>query len=57
LADSLKARFSADVAIKPGRTGQFDVLIDNELIFSKATVGRFPVDGEVEEIIAKAHLT
>jgi hypothetical protein len=28
------------------------VLVDNELIFSKANVGRFPLDGEVESAFA-----
>jgi len=28
------------------------VLVDEKLIFSKAATGRFPADGEVEELIA-----
>ncbi len=28
------------------------MLVDGELIFSKATAGRFPVDGEVEDLFA-----
>jgi len=28
------------------------VVVDGELIFSKATAGRFPVDGEVEDLFA-----
>jgi hypothetical protein len=28
------------------------VLVDGQLIFSKATAGRFPVDGEVEDLFA-----
>jgi len=30
----------------PGGTGQFDILVDGRLIFSKAETGRFPEDGE-----------
>jgi predicted Rdx family selenoprotein len=52
LADSLKSRFGEDTAITPGKSGQFDVLIDGELIFSKSQAGRFPLDGEVEERFA-----
>jgi hypothetical protein len=36
-----------------GKTGQFDVLADGKLIFSKATAGRFPLEGEVEAAFAK----
>jgi len=52
LADSLKSRFGEDTAITPGESGQFDVLLDGELIFSKSQTGRFPLDGEVEERFA-----
>jgi predicted Rdx family selenoprotein len=50
LADSLKAQFDEKVAITPGKSGQFDVLADGKLIFSKSQSGRFPLDGEVEDI-------
>lgn len=36
----------------PGSTGQFDVLSDGELVFSKWETGRFPDDGEVRELLA-----
>jgi predicted Rdx family selenoprotein len=52
LADSFKSRFGEDAAITPGRSGQFDVLIDGELVFSKAQTGRFPLEGEVEDRFA-----
>jgi selT/selW/selH-like putative selenoprotein len=52
LAASLKSRFGENTAISPGKSGQFDVLVDGELIFSKAQTGRFPVDGEVEDRFA-----
>jgi Rdx family len=38
-----------DAEIKAGSTGQFDVIANGTLIFSKATAHRFPIDGEVEE--------
>jgi hypothetical protein len=46
----LHKRFGENAEIKAGKTGQFDVVVDGELIFSKAKVGRFPVDGEVEDL-------
>jgi selT/selW/selH-like putative selenoprotein len=53
LAASLSSRFGEKVQIKPGKTGQFDVLVDGKLVFSKGQVGRFPVANEVEEIFDK----
>jgi len=50
LADSLKAQFGEKVAITPGKSGQFDVLVEGKLIFSKSQAGRFPLEGEVEDI-------
>jgi len=52
LAASLKARFGEEVEIKVGKTGQFDVLADGTLLFSKKEVSRFPEEGEVEERFA-----
>jgi selT/selW/selH-like putative selenoprotein len=52
LAASLKSKFGEDAAITPGKSGQFDVLINGKLIFSKSQTGRFPIDGEVEERFA-----
>jgi selT/selW/selH-like putative selenoprotein len=50
LAASLEGRFGEATEITPGSTGQFDVLVNDALVFSKAKAGRFPVDGEVEAI-------
>jgi len=52
LAASIRSRFGLDAEVKPGRTGQFDVIVDGQLVFSKSQTGRFPVDGEVEDKIA-----
>jgi selT/selW/selH-like putative selenoprotein len=35
------------VEILPGKTGQFDVSIDDRLVFSKAKENRFPEHDEV----------
>jgi len=50
LAASLESSFGENTEITPGRSGQFDVIADGRLIFSKATTHRFPLDGEVEAI-------
>jgi selT/selW/selH-like putative selenoprotein len=31
----------------PGGKGQFDVVVDDELVFSKHAVGRFPEEDEI----------
>jgi predicted Rdx family selenoprotein len=36
-----------EAAIKPGRSGQFDVVNEGVLVFSKHEVHRFPEPGEV----------
>jgi hypothetical protein len=36
----------------PGTRGQFDVLADERLLFSKHAVGRFPEDGEILAALA-----
>ena len=35
----------------PGGRGQFDVIRDGELVFSKQAVGRFPGEGEIERLV------
>jgi selT/selW/selH-like putative selenoprotein len=49
----LKSEFGEEAKITPGKSGQFDVIVDGKLIFSKAKSGRFPVDNEVEDHFAK----
>jgi predicted Rdx family selenoprotein len=36
-----------DASDIPGGKGQFDVLKDGDLVFSKHEAGRFPDDGEI----------
>jgi selT/selW/selH-like putative selenoprotein len=38
----------------PGTRGQFDVLLDGELVFSKHESGRFPEDGEVLGLLRRS---
>ena len=40
-----------DASAIPGGKGQFDVLRDGELVFSKHDSGRFPGEGEVERLV------
>ncbi|HEX2427203.1 MAG TPA: Rdx family protein, partial [Gaiellaceae bacterium] len=34
-----------------GGRGQFDVLVDGDLLFSKQVRGRFPEDGEIVRLL------
>jgi selT/selW/selH-like putative selenoprotein len=36
-----------------GRNGVFEVHLDGEAIYSKRKTGRFPGDGEVEDLLAE----
>ncbi|MBL8835975.1 MAG: Rdx family protein [Alphaproteobacteria bacterium] len=40
----------ADIELKHGSSGQFDVFIDGRLAFTKAAVGRFPSDAEIDAL-------
>jgi hypothetical protein len=40
-----------DATIAAGRSGQFDVLDDGKLVFSKHDVHRFPEPGEVLSLL------
>jgi len=35
-----------------GRDGAFEIVVDDQLIYSKTATGRFPDTGEVEELLA-----
>jgi selT/selW/selH-like putative selenoprotein len=35
----------------PGSKGQYDVIADGRLVFSKAETGRFPEPGEVRAVL------
>lgn len=47
-----EARGRGPVDIQPGRTGQFDVVLDGKLAYSRHKTGRFPVDADLEKLLA-----
>jgi selT/selW/selH-like putative selenoprotein len=47
LAAAIKQATGTDTRIEPGKVGQFDVIVDGKLIFSKHNENRFPEDDEV----------
>jgi hypothetical protein len=40
-----------DAEAIPGGKGQFDVISNDELVFSKHSIGRFPGEGEIERLV------
>jgi len=50
--DSLQKLGAADIELRVGRSGQFDVTVDGMLKYTKNTTGRFPTEDEVEDILA-----
>ena len=46
----LEARGKEPVDVQQGKTGQFDVLIDEKLVYSRYQTGRFPSDSDLEKI-------
>jgi predicted Rdx family selenoprotein len=48
----LQAKGIAEVEIEPGRSGQFDIVIDGKLEYSRYQTGRFPTDDEIARLAA-----
>jgi selenoprotein W-related protein len=53
LGELLKEKYNANVELIPSEGGVFEVVVDNNLIYSKKALNRFPEDGEVEGIIGQ----
>jgi hypothetical protein len=47
----LNAETEHEAAIEEGGNGQFDVLADDELLFSKQDTGRFPEHAEIRMLL------
>jgi len=46
----LEARGRGPVDVQPGKSGQFDLVIDGRTIYSRYTTGRFPLDEDLESL-------
>jgi predicted Rdx family selenoprotein len=49
--DSLQKKGAADIELRPGRSGQFDVTVDGTLKYTRSKSGRFPTDDEIEDLL------
>ena len=55
MEEHLKAKYNgADIKLISSGGGVFEITLDNELIFSKKALGRFPDDGEIDNLIDQA---
>jgi len=43
--------YGFDSRAQTGENGQFDVIADGRVVFSKSETGRFPEDGEVRRLL------
>ena len=48
MRDSLQKLGAADIELRPGRSGQFDVTVDGTIRYTRSKTGRFPTDDEIE---------
>ena len=42
---------AADIELRPGKSGQFDVSVDGELKYTRRDTGRFPTDAEIQDLL------
>ncbi len=45
-----ESRGRGPVDIQPGKTGQFDIVVDGTLAYSRYQTGRFPGEPDLEKI-------
>ena len=51
MRDHLQKKGAADIELRTGRSGQFDVTVDGALKYTRSKTGRFPTDAEIEDLL------
>ena len=51
MRDSLQGKGIDDVECKSGRSGQFDIVIDGKVVYSRYQTGRFPSEAEIAQLL------
>jgi len=46
----IEARGRGQVDVQQGKTGQFDIVVDEKLVYSRYQTGRFPSESDLEKI-------
>jgi predicted Rdx family selenoprotein len=48
--DRLQKLGAADIELRVGKSGQFDVTVDGTLEYTRGKTGRFPTDDEIDDL-------
>ena len=51
MRDRLAKLGAADIELRTGKSGQFDVTVDGALKYTRSKTGRFPTDAEIEDLL------
>jgi len=51
LAEEINKEFDFEIEFKKSHGGRFEIVLDDQLLFSKAALDRFPEKGEIVHII------
>jgi selT/selW/selH-like putative selenoprotein len=46
----IEARGCGPVDVRPGKSGQFDIVVNGKLVYSRYETGRFPSDSDLDKI-------
>ena len=52
MRDRLQKLGAAEIELKVGKSGQFDVTVDGKLEYTRSKTGRFPTDDEIDGLAA-----
>ena len=52
MRDRLEKLGAADIELRIGKSGQFDVTVDGALKYTRSKTGRFPTDDEIEDLLS-----
>lgn len=52
LGAEISDKFDSEIDLIPGSGGVFEISLDGNKVFSKKALGRFPVEGEIEGLLA-----
>ena len=51
MRERLERLGAADIELRIGKSGQFDVTVDGALKYTRGKTGRFPTDDEIEDLV------
>lgn len=51
MRDALQRKGVSEIDLQTGRSGQFDVIVDGALKYSRYQTGRFPTDADIDALV------